>query len=155
MIGEVDRETAPVIVHEGAVYMHEGVQYVIDRLEWEQGYAVAREAAVDYYTDASTSTKIDVEETFETAVVGDAVKAAGRVLVTSQAKGFRVVKRYTHETLGFGRIELPAQHFETTAMWFYLTPARPHHPAGGCAHPAAPQRLRPELGRPAGCRARA
>ncbi len=32
------------------------------------------------------------------------------------------MKRYTHETLGFGQISLPAQQFETTAYWFYLTP---------------------------------
>lgn len=122
VIGEVDRDTAPVMVYEGAVYLHEGAQYLIERLDWEQGLAVAKQTAVDYYTDASGTTSVKVEEEHESAVVGDGVKATGRLLVTSQVTGYRVIKRYTHETLGYGRVDLPPQTFETTGMWFYLTP---------------------------------
>lgn len=122
VIGEVDRPSAPNLVHQGAVYMHEGAQYLIEDLDWEQGLAIARRAEVDYYTDASSSTHLAVNEEQETAVVGDCVKAHGRVTVTSQVTGYRAIKRYTHETLGFGRVDLPPQQFETAAMWFYLTP---------------------------------
>ncbi|MBN1122905.1 MAG: DEAD/DEAH box helicase [Anaerolineae bacterium] len=122
VIGEIDRESAPVLVYEGAVYLHEGKQYLIEELDWEQGLAIARQAEVDYYTQSSTSTAVDVEEESESALAGDCVKAHGRVLVTSRASSYRIVRRYTHETLGFGRIGLPEQSFETTAYWFYLTP---------------------------------
>ena len=122
VIGEVDRQTAPILVHEGAIYLHEGAEYVIERLDWEQGLAVARQTAVDYYTDASSTTNVKVEEQHESAVVGDSVKATGRLLVTSQVTGYRVIKRYTHETLGYGQVNLPPQSFETQGMWFYLTP---------------------------------
>jgi DEAD/DEAH box helicase domain-containing protein len=42
--------------------------------------------------------------------------------VTRQASSYRTIRRYTHETLGYGQIELPAQQFETTAYWISLTP---------------------------------
>jgi DEAD/DEAH box helicase domain-containing protein len=122
VIGEIDRHSAPIMVYEGAVYMHEGVQYLINTLDWAQGLATARQAQVDYYTDASSTTTLSVEEETETALAGDCVKAQGRVVITTQATGFRIIKRYTHETLGYGRIDLPPQQFETTAYWFYLTP---------------------------------
>jgi len=121
-IGEVDRQSAPIMVYRGAIYLHEGAQYLVEELDWEQGLAAVRQTAVDYYTDASSTTEVEVEEEAESALEGDVVKAHGRVLVTTQATGYRIVKRYTHETLGYGRIDLPPQQFETTAMWFYLTP---------------------------------
>jgi DEAD/DEAH box helicase domain-containing protein len=45
------------------------------------------------------------------------------VQVTSQATSFRKVKRYTHETLGYGQIDLPARTYETSAYWLWLDPA--------------------------------
>ena len=42
--------------------------------------------------------------------------------VTSQATAYRKIKRTTHETLGWGEIDLPAQELETTAYWLTLSP---------------------------------
>jgi DEAD/DEAH box helicase domain-containing protein len=122
VIGEVDRPSAPVLVYEGAVYLHEGEQFVIEALDWADGVAHARRTEVDYYTRASSTTSVQVEEEHESALAGDCVKAYGRVLVTHQATGYRIIRRYTHETLGFGEIDLPPQQFETTAYWVALTP---------------------------------
>ncbi len=122
VIGEVDRETAPMLVHEGAIYLHEGRQYVIEMLDWENGVASARQTAVDYYTDAMGSSTITVTKEAASDVVGDVVKAHGLVDVLHQTTDYRIIKRYTHEVLGFGKIELPGQQFETTAYWLSLTP---------------------------------
>lgn len=122
VIGELDRESAPFLVYEGAVYIHEGASYLIEALDWQNGIASARPAEVDYYTSASTNTSIDVREEQDSQLVGDCVKAHGRVLVTAQTSNYKIVKRYTHETLGYGQIALPSQEFETTAYWLSLTP---------------------------------
>jgi DEAD/DEAH box helicase domain-containing protein len=42
------------------------------------------------------------------------------VLVKVKATGYRRVKRYTHENLGWGEIDLPEQQMETTAYWLSL-----------------------------------
>ena len=65
---------------------------------------------------------MQVEEEFSSEIAGDCLKGYGRVMVTQQASGYRIIKRYTHETLGYGEIDLPAQQFETTATWIALTP---------------------------------
>ncbi|MBN1286993.1 MAG: DEAD/DEAH box helicase [Anaerolineae bacterium] len=122
IIGEIDRETAPLLVYEGAVYLHEGQQYLIEALDWENGLATARPADVDYYTRASSSTGVTILNEFDSAVIGDVVKVHGGVRVTWQASSYRVIRRYTGETLGQGVIDIPAQTFETTAYWLYLTP---------------------------------
>ncbi|MGF1507729.1 MAG: DEAD/DEAH box helicase [Anaerolineae bacterium] len=122
VIGEVDRPQAPISVHEGAIYMHEGQQYTIEALDWENGVAKAAATEADYYTRAGSSTTIAIEEEEESALEGDVLKAFGRLAVTIEATGYRVIKLYTHETLGYETIDLPAQTFETAGYWMSLTP---------------------------------
>src|SRR5262249_27154825 len=107
---------------EGAIYLHEGRQFLIEGLDWENGIAAAKQTTVDYYTDASASSTVTVLEEDCSEVAGDVIKARGLVEVTWKATGYRMIKRYTHETLGYGEINLPEQRFETTAYWMYLTP---------------------------------
>jgi len=122
-IGQIDRDTAPTLVYEGAIYMHEGQQYQVERLDWENGQAFVRPANVDYYTDASGTVDVQVLEEFERAEAGPTIKSQGEVMVTTQTVGFRKIKLYTHETLGWGEIDLPEQQMQTTAYWFCIEPA--------------------------------
>ncbi|MBN1428269.1 MAG: DEAD/DEAH box helicase [Anaerolineae bacterium] len=122
VIGQVDRESAPAVVYDGAIYLHEGRQFIIEKLDWENGIAYARRIEVDYYTVAGSSTSVQIEEEYASEPVGGCIKTHGRAIVTHRATGYRSVRRYTHETLGFGEIILPPQQFETTAYWIVLTP---------------------------------
>lgn len=122
VIGQVDRETAPLIVYPGAIYMHEGRQYAIEALDWELGVADARAVNVDFYTESIGVTTLSVAQEVDSAVLGDVVAAHGLVDVTSTAAGYRIIRRFTHELLGMGEINLPEQRFDTTAYWCSLTP---------------------------------
>src|SRR6266700_2599463 len=64
VIGEMDQFSTPVLLHEEAVYLHEGAQYHVDRLDWDEKKAYVRPVAVDYYTDALASVTVQVLETF-------------------------------------------------------------------------------------------
>lgn len=122
VIGEVDRATAPVIVFPGAVYSHEGRIHLVKELDWKSGVAQVEPAEVDYYTDASESVDLEILETYDADESQLTRRAHGWAQVTSVATSFRKVKRYTHETLGYGPIELPARTFETSAYWLWIDP---------------------------------
>jgi DEAD/DEAH box helicase domain-containing protein len=122
VIGEVDRATAPVLIHEGAVYTHEGRTHIVEHLDWETGIADVKPAEVDYYTDASESVDLQVLETYDADETQLARRAHGWAQVTSLASSFRKVKRYTHETLGYGAIDLPERSYETSAYWLWIAP---------------------------------
>jgi len=117
VIGEVDLESAPLLVYEGAIYMHQARTYLVDMLDWDGRIAQVRPVDVDYYTRASVSSTIrrlqPAQEQFEAGLV----RAFGEVSVVSRATGYRKIKRYTHETLGFGLIDLPEILLETTGYW--------------------------------------
>jgi DEAD/DEAH box helicase domain-containing protein len=122
-IGEVERAAAPAMVHPGAVYLHASQSYQVERLDWEAGQAFVRLTDADFYTQASVSVEVRPVEVREQAARAGATISHGEVRVTSKATGFRQIRFYTHETLGWGEINLPEQTLDTTAYWFVLSEA--------------------------------
>jgi DEAD/DEAH box helicase domain-containing protein len=122
VIGEVDSIRAPTQVHVGAVYLHEGRQYLVTALNWDERLATVEATEADYYTQASESASLEILEVTDADERATARKAHGTVLVTAKATGYRKIKRYTHETLGYGEIDLPPREFQTTAYWLWIAP---------------------------------
>ena len=120
-IGEVDVFSAPFLIHEEAIYIHEGQSYQVRALDWEGRIARVQAVNTDYYTTASTSVDVQVLAELERAVDGGATKAHGQVLISAKATSFKKVKLYSHETLGWGEINLPEQTMQTTAYWLSVS----------------------------------
>lgn len=121
VIGEVDLESAPLLVYEGAVYMHQAQTYLVESLDWDGRIAHVRPVDVDYYTRSSLGSTIrDLRVEEETTSRGLLV-AHGEVSVITSATGYRKIKRYSHETLGYGEIDLPDILLETTGYWLVFS----------------------------------
>ena len=116
-IGEMDRHSVPVLLHEGAVYLHEGQSYLVKRLDWERGQAWVQPMALDYYTEASLVERVHVRRVHARARQGGARRAYGDVSIHTRVTGYRKIRRYTHENLGWGEVDLPEQVMETMAFW--------------------------------------
>ncbi len=117
VIGEVDRISAPMLIHEEAIYIHEGQQHHVDRLDWGEKKAYVRKVDVDYYTDANLAVRIQVLDVFKSRSDGDFPTAYGEVLVAAMATMFKKIKLFSHENIGSGRIHLPEEQMHTTAYW--------------------------------------
>jgi DEAD/DEAH box helicase domain-containing protein len=122
-IGVMDRQGAPRLLHEGAIYLHGGESYLVDRLDWDGRRAEVKPVEVDYYTQASMSETVNVLEVDEQTEDAGTLRAHGPVTVTSKATSYKKVRLYTHETLGWGEISpdsVPEQEMQTTAYWFSI-----------------------------------
>ena len=121
VIGEVDFSSALTTVHPKAIYLHQGQQYHVERLDFEQRKAYVKSVNVDYYTDAIRYTQVRVLEIAEEEqIAGPAARAHGDVLVRSQVVGFKKIKFFTNENVGAGKLELPENEMHTTAFWITL-----------------------------------
>jgi DEAD/DEAH box helicase domain-containing protein len=121
VIGEVDFSSALTTVHPKAIYIHQGQQYHVERLDFEQRKAYVKHVNVDYFTDAIRYTQVRVLEIAEQErVAGPAARAHGDVLVRSQVIGFKKIKFFTNENVGAGNLELPENEMHTTAFWITL-----------------------------------
>ena len=123
VIGEMDQFTAPVLLHEEAVYLHEGAQYHVDRLDWDEKKAYVRPVQVDYYTDALASVTVQILDTFAGDVGEGMSRSHGEVKITSLASMFKKIRFHTHENIGAGPIHLPEQTLHTTGYWVTVDPA--------------------------------
>ena len=122
VIGEVDRLSAPMMVHEGAIYLHGGDQYQVERLDLENNKAYVSPVRVDYYTDASLAVRVRVLEEFKADWETCLPRHLGEVAVTYRPTIFKKIKFGTHENVGWGRINLPETTLHTEAYWFTLPP---------------------------------
>jgi DEAD/DEAH box helicase domain-containing protein len=65
VIGEVDFSSALTTVHPKAIYIHQGQQYHVERLDFDKRKAYVKPVNVDYYTDAIRYTQVPVLEIAE------------------------------------------------------------------------------------------
>ncbi len=119
VIGEMDRFTVPMLLHENAIYLHGGNQYQVEKLDFDACKAYIRAVDVDYYTDADMNVSIGVlDETKEKAMACGAQLTLGELKVTTIVKIFKKMKLDTHENLGFGEVRLPETNMHTVGMWW-------------------------------------
>ena len=121
VIGEVDFSSALTTVHPKAIYLHQGRQYHVERLDFDERKAYVKPVNADYFTDAIKYTQVRaLEIAQEERIAGPAARAHGDVLVRSQVVGFKKIKFFTNENAGHGKLELPENEMHTTAFWITL-----------------------------------
>ncbi|HDD24909.1 MAG TPA: DEAD/DEAH box helicase [Chloroflexi bacterium] len=125
VIGQLDRPSAPSLIHTGAIYLHAGETYRVESLEWETGIARVRADASDYYTRSIAVTDVTVVQIHATGIgkAGTTHKGYGDIVVTTAVTGYRKIKRYTHETLAWEPLTMPEQRWRTTGYWITLSAA--------------------------------
>ncbi|MFN8490364.1 MAG: DEAD/DEAH box helicase [Caldilineaceae bacterium] len=122
IIGEIDYASAPLLVHAGAVYLHEGQSYRVDQLDLAHHLVQVTPVEVDYYTEVTAETAIEVLAEHERREATGALVAHGDLQVSSQVVGFRRIKRFTHENLGVFPLDYPPQIVEASGYWFSILP---------------------------------
>ena len=117
VLGEVDLFSAQVLVHERAIYIHESVQYYVDRLEWHERKAYVHRVDVDHYTYANRAVTLKPLDVFAEAPAVGGRRLHGEVMVASLVTLFKKLKFVTDENVGWGPIDLPELELQTTAYW--------------------------------------
>ncbi|WP_141501321.1 DEAD/DEAH box helicase [Paenibacillus luteus] len=118
VLGEVDRFSAPTLIHEEAIYIHEGVQYQVEKLDYPEKKAYVREVSVDYYTDANLAVELKVLYVDKERESGDLIRQYGELTVNAKPTIFKKIKLRTHENIGSGPIHLPEEELHTSGYWF-------------------------------------
>jgi DEAD/DEAH box helicase domain-containing protein len=131
VIGQVDSISAPELVYPQAIYMHDAETYFVEELDMQNKVAYVRPANVDYYTQAildasirigdrcsvfgvrgpETNTKHPTPNTLHATV------CYGPATVTWATTGFKKIKFYSLDSIGYGKVDIPPQHLETVAFW--------------------------------------
>lgn len=131
-LAEIDWRGAHTMVHEQAIYQHDGECWQVEKFDYENHKAFVRKVEPDYYTDAMTYTQVSVIEDAATAaaappargVTQEWVAGHGEVAVVEKVVGYKKIKFYTHENTGYGDVHLPEMQMHTTAFWLTVPEER-------------------------------
>ncbi|ATG51067.1 DEAD/DEAH box helicase [Brachybacterium vulturis] len=121
LLGTVDAASAHTQVHDGAVYLHQGTNYVVNHLDVDQAVAfVHREDPLHSTHPQTASTlrirQIDREVDWE----GGVQLCFGTVDVTDQVTGYQVRDVFTQAVLAQHPLDLPPRTLTTKAVWWVI-----------------------------------
>jgi len=120
MLGLVEAERAFTTIHPGAIYLHLGRSYEVERLDLEERRAIVSSFDGDWFTRPKKETEIYVERTREQRQVAGVQLNFGDVSVTEQVIAFQRVSISDQEPIDIVALELPEQSFVTQALWYVL-----------------------------------
>jgi DEAD/DEAH box helicase domain-containing protein len=120
MLGLVESERAFTTIHPGAVYLHLGRSYEVERLDIEERRAIVSRFDGDWYTRPKKETEVNIERIRQQRLSSGVELFFGDVSVTEQVIAFQRVSISEQEPFDIVALELPQQHFVTQALWYVL-----------------------------------
>jgi DEAD/DEAH box helicase domain-containing protein len=140
LVGTVDEPSAHLLVHDGAVYLHQGENYLVSRLDLADQVAFVEQQDPGYITTAKSVTEVEIRGELQTMTWGEAEVSFGDVQVTRQVVCFTRRRADTGAPLGDTPLELPPRRLQTRAIWWTVSDAARARLAGagvdlgGAAH---------------------
>jgi DEAD/DEAH box helicase domain-containing protein len=121
LVGTVDAGAAHVAVHDGAVYLHQGVSYVVDRLDVADSSAIVHAEEPDWSTHPREVTALDVLGVRSYVDAGPVGLFLGDVRVTHQVVGYQRRRLGTCEIIDSRPLDLPPRDLLTVAVWWTIS----------------------------------
>jgi DEAD/DEAH box helicase domain-containing protein len=118
VLGIVERERAYSTVHEGAVYLHLGEQWLVRELDISARRAVVEPHAGDWYTQVRKETSTDIEEALRVERRLGLELTFGNVSVTERVVAYQRKNIRDQATIATIELDLPPSVFETEAVWY-------------------------------------
>jgi DEAD/DEAH box helicase domain-containing protein len=109
--------------HPGAVYMHRGESYYINRIDYEKKEIHAEKTHDSYYTKPIIDSSVLVQETYAVKPLLHAPEVEvglGEVEVTDRIIGYRKLQSLSNETMSSHDLEMPPITLQTMALWLKL-----------------------------------
>jgi DEAD/DEAH box helicase domain-containing protein len=118
MLEEIESTMAFYRVHPGAIYLHQGESYLITRLDLDTKTAYARPVDVNYYTQPREINDVYIMRSSRTQRLRATHAYFGQLRVTEQVISYKRKQQFTDTVLSEEYLDLPAQSFITTGLWF-------------------------------------
>jgi DEAD/DEAH box helicase domain-containing protein len=121
LVGTVDRPSAHVHVHTGAVYTHQGEMYLVSQLDLAAGVALVEAGDPGYTTSARELTGIDVVGELKRVAWGPGAVHYGEVDVVRQVTSYTRRNPETSKPFEEVALDLPPRSLRTRAVWWTIS----------------------------------
>ncbi len=120
VLGSVDHAAADRTVHEGAVYLHQGEQWLVSQYLPDESVALVRSSDLPYFTQALASSEVQIVRTEDEYPCGSGIVCRGEVELTRQVTGYLRRDSLTGDVWDQTPLELPGHRVMTQAMWWLI-----------------------------------
>jgi len=121
LLGTVDPASAHVLLHPGAVHLHQGATYLVDDLDLEDAVALVHAEEPDWSTHPRDVTDLAVVDVRAYRDAGPVGLFLGEVDVTNQVVSYQRRRIGTGEVIDTRPLDLPARQLRTVAVWFTVS----------------------------------
>jgi DEAD/DEAH box helicase domain-containing protein len=121
---DIEKALAFKEAFEGAIYLHMGTPYHVNKIDHEKKEIHVEETKAEYYTKALVNSEIFVKEKYTEKTLPsckDAKVGLGAVEVVEQVTGYKKFRYFSEIVLGEYSLEMPRFSLETVALWVELT----------------------------------
>jgi DEAD/DEAH box helicase domain-containing protein len=118
----VESSVAFFQIHPGAIYLHQGEAFLINKLDLTNKMAYAEPNDGNYYTETKEIHDLHIIKERESSATDAVGVYIGEVEVTVNVVGFKKMRQFTDEVIGEEPLDLPPITFPTVALWFGVPP---------------------------------
>ena len=122
LLGTVDAASSHVMLHTGAVYLHQGISYVVDELDLTDTVALVHPEEPDWSTHARDVIDLSVAGVRSYLNAGPVGLFLGEVDVTGQVVSYQRRRIGSGEVIDTRPLDLPVRELRTVAVWFTVSP---------------------------------
>lgn len=117
-IGEVNGFRLYHETHPGAVYLHQGQTFLVEKVDKASKTVIVAPAELDYHTSVRSDTDVDIVEIEKEKYIGHTDAYIGKLKVTTMVTGYEKIRTRNGRGMGCFSLDLPPVIFETDAIWF-------------------------------------
>jgi DEAD/DEAH box helicase domain-containing protein len=122
-IGEIDYNSGLWMCHPGAVYLHDGNEYLVNDLDYDHMIASLTTFTGTYYTEPMKSEEISISEIQKEKNYEKYLVRFGSLEIKSQVQGFKRIDSSSREILGIESLNMPSTCLNTKGFWIVLKPS--------------------------------
>ncbi len=123
IIAEVDYLAAALTLYEGAIHMVQSTPYQVERLDSGRPQGLRHPHPCRLLHRQHRLHQAQGAGPLRRGLAGRGDCHHGEVHVVRRVAGYKKIRYYTHENIGYGPVNLPDQELHTTSVWWQLPQA--------------------------------
>lgn len=120
VIGVVDENAGDRTVHPGAVYLHQGDQWIVDEYLPDEHSALVHRDLPGYWTQPQSASSVRIVHEADRRPFGPGYVATGEVELTEQVLGYLRRDELSNEVWDSTALQMPTHTMTTQACWWVV-----------------------------------
>ncbi len=117
----IGKEEALNTAYPGAVYLHQGQEFLVDSIDFKDGTIHLIEQAAPYYTQSMHQTRLTILKEEQSKIEESTSVFHGELEVARSVVGFQRKRHGSNELISAEKLELPEYGYKTKGVWWTIS----------------------------------